>query len=591
MRTRVLSGGIKQSSGKAKQWGQNKRQAQMALALAVSLWIAGGGVASAGQTTTIETNHTGEVNGNHNNGDDLGDRTGDPNGNTVTVNEGFTVTGTVNGAYYFNINGNVTNNTVTVNGTVTNEVCGGISDRGYDVTGNHVAVTGTVGGDVYGGCTEGGSSGTATGNSVTVNGGTISMNVYGGYSMQGSATGNTVTLNNAKIARDVYGGYNPYSTGDVITGNTLNLSGVNTVDETVRNFETIQFDSGKLAWTGGSTVLTAQGVSNCGVLDVSAVTGKATAPGTMTLLQATESALPEFTLAYTGTNGKTTATLNSSNPNVTVQSGAKTAGTGGVTIGYNSTHTVDLDDTNKAITYTVANSPVNKITLGSIAWVKDGTVFDGAGYDFSNVFNYNNKTAGLVDWDFSGFKLTLADEAAYKSMAPGASMTLISNATGLEGATVAKPQVFDYTVANGAKLNTYVGGDIHLGKNYDNDSAHENKVTYDISSVRITSVNLAGWDNTKEAFAVPETWVPRGDNIYHPFDNIPVPVTAAGFTAPTITAGTSKEIITTNTANFFSDDKITGALKYAAQASGTDTARTLSTQEVISMSAILSLVK
>ena len=177
----------------------------------------------------------------------------------------------------------------------------------------------------------------------------------------------------------------------------------------------------------------------------------------------------------------------------------------------------------------------------------------------------------MVDWDFSGFKLTLADEAAYKSMAPGASMTLISNATGLEGVTAGRSQVFDYTVAKGAKLNTYVGGAVYLGKNHDTDSAHANKVTYDIESVRITSVNLAGWDSTKEAFAVPETWVPRGDNICHPYDNILVPVTAAGFTAPTISAGTSQNIITTNTADFFSDDKITGALKYAPQASSSAT--------------------
>ena len=49
MRTRFLSGGAEQTSGKAKQWGQNKRQAQTALALAVSLWIANGGVAWAAE--------------------------------------------------------------------------------------------------------------------------------------------------------------------------------------------------------------------------------------------------------------------------------------------------------------------------------------------------------------------------------------------------------------------------------------------------------------------------------------------------------------------------------------------------------------
>ena len=216
------------------------KKARAALALAVSLWIATGGVASAGQTTTVETNHTGEVNGNHN-GDNLGDRTGDPNGNTVTVNEGVKVTEDVRGGFYFNKDGNVTNNIVTINGTVIKAVYGGESDRGYDVMGNQVTVTGTVGANVYGGYT-GGGSGTATGNSVTVNGGTISMNVYGGYSTQGSATGNTVTLNDAKITLDVYGGDNLSGTGERVTGNTLNLSGVNSA-QSIGNFDTVNIKS------------------------------------------------------------------------------------------------------------------------------------------------------------------------------------------------------------------------------------------------------------------------------------------------------------------------------------------------------------
>ncbi|KHM51549.1 outer membrane autotransporter barrel domain-containing protein [Anaerovibrio lipolyticus DSM 3074] len=220
----------------------------------------------AGQITTVETDYTGEVNGNHS-GDNWGDRTGDPNDNEVTVNAAVKVTGDVRGGFYFNKDGNVTNNIVTINGTVTKAVYGGESDHGYDVMGNQVTVTGTVGENVYGGWT-GGGSGTATGNSVTVNGGTISMNVYGGYSTKGSDTGNTVTLNNANIASDVYGGYDFNGTGDVITGNTLNLSGANTA-RAVMNFQTINIRSAK--W--GTPALTINGsISNVSSIDTRGIT-------------------------------------------------------------------------------------------------------------------------------------------------------------------------------------------------------------------------------------------------------------------------------------------------------------------------------
>ncbi|MBQ4152341.1 MAG: hypothetical protein II591_04770, partial [Schwartzia sp.] len=145
--------------------GHFDRKAQAALALAVSLWIAGGGVVVAGQITTVETDYTGELNGNHS-GDNWGDRTGDPNDNEVTVNAAVKVTGDVRGGYYFNKDGKVTNNIVTINGTVTKAVYGGESGHGYDVMGNQVTVTGTVGENVYGGRVRGG-DGTATGNTVT----------------------------------------------------------------------------------------------------------------------------------------------------------------------------------------------------------------------------------------------------------------------------------------------------------------------------------------------------------------------------------------------------------------------------------------
>lgn len=85
-----------------------------------------------------------------------------------------------------------------------------------------------------------------------------------------------------------------------------------------------------------------------------------------------------------------------------------------------------------------------------------------------------------------------------------------------------------------------------------------------IDSVYIENVDLAGWDSTKDVFDMPNGWKSKDGQTNA---EGPVSVTAAGFTAPTIDAGTSKEIITTNTTNFFSNDKITGALKYGQSVS------------------------
>ncbi len=194
---------------------------------------------------------------------------------------------------------------------------------------------------------------------------------------------------------------------------------------------------------------------------------------------------------------------------------------------------------------------VNNITLGSIAWNAGGTVRDGSAYDFSA----NSLSLG---WDnVKDFALTFADEAAYKSLAKDKTMTLISNATGIKGASTGANPTFDYTIANDATLNTKVWGQVKI---------ETDTLTYKIDEVDIESVDLAGWDGTKEVFAVPDGWLKR--NLGREY----VSVTAEGFTAPSIDAGSSREIITTNTEGFFNDNQITGALKYKAAASSSDTA-------------------
>ena len=694
--------------------GHFDRKAQAALALAVSLWIAGGGVVVAGQITTVETDYTGELNGNHS-GDNWGDRTGDPNDNEVTVNAAVKVTGDVRGGYYFNKDGKVTNNIVTINGTVTKAVYGGESGRGYDVMGNQVTVTGTVGENVYGGRVRGG-DGTATGNTVTVNGGTINMNVYGGYSFRGdaekntvtieggevehvyggnstggdvlenevyiqggtvkhnvyggfanenekkaeanevtisggevsghvygghsdsgqatnnkvtisggvvrgqvyggetfgsmeNATGNEVTINSGTVLLDVYGGdalfggaahnhviikgkvsgrvyggrsSNPSDGGwnkveilggtvdsDVYgdfknscnntvvlhdatvggsvcgdaelhddTGNTLLLSGSSTVNDSVNNFETIEFDGEKFSWDTTKTVLTANQFSNpdC-TLDVTALVNK-TGTGTMTLLSSgRENDFETLKLAYNTATQATPVTLDSSKTSQVVKAGTtKTSEDKGIIIAYNENeHTVSLDAANnyKNVNYTIANN-VNKITLGTITWSKDGTARALTAGDYT----FNDSTAITT----SSFEF---NTPSY--IGAGDSMTLISNATGLTaGDSIAHSQSYT-NYDNCIKLNATLTGSI---------TRTADTLGYTAIGTTLDSVDLANWNGTTTA--VPAGWTSNlGENS----------IKAAGFTAPTLTAGTSKEIITTNTENFFSDDKITGALKYGQSVS------------------------
>ena len=320
----------------------SRKKTQTALALAVSLWMAGGSVASAGQTTTIEegNNYEGNVYGNHANGDVQSvDPAAGLNNNIVNMTGGnVTNNGAVFGAF-FETERSATWNKVTVSGGTigTNELAGAASyqmtvgdeyyDNTHDVSNNTVTVTGSANiqadidgavtnngtadsnhviiedgtvnkdsgtGHICGGRSNGG--GDATNNTVTISGGTVTVRaiiggsasnggnatgntvmvssdvtgvIYGGCTADdtaGDATGNKVTLNGATVTGDVYGGGTFTGTftrtGDLVTGNTLNLSGASTVNKIgtqnpgkVQNFQTINIVEAK--W--GTPVLTLNG--------------------------------------------------------------------------------------------------------------------------------------------------------------------------------------------------------------------------------------------------------------------------------------------------------------------------------------------
>ncbi|MCL2001269.1 MAG: hypothetical protein FWG74_07525, partial [Planctomycetes bacterium] len=181
--------------------------------------------ALAGQTVNINGIHGGDAYGNSDDGgftDNL-----PPNNNILNINNG----GTVTGSAYGGLGGPATGNTVNVNsgGSVSNTVYGGYGGNAAVNTVN-ISGTGSVVGWVHGGFAL---SGNATGNTVSISGGSVGRDVYGGFSNSGNATGNTVNISGTGsvgghvLGGHVYGGYVAGGTG-AATGNTVTISGAPT---------------------------------------------------------------------------------------------------------------------------------------------------------------------------------------------------------------------------------------------------------------------------------------------------------------------------------------------------------------------------
>lgn len=158
----------------------NSKKAQTALALAVSLWIGGAGVAwatavssdteiSAVQSTTEYelTNDSGVTFTVKENGEVKNIRS-TKSGNTITVESGGQVTGDgrdYNYDYSFvGIAGGFNNNNINIAGTVKNAVYGGYAKTTTELSGNRITITGEVKSDVIGAYTDG----AATNNHVVV---------------------------------------------------------------------------------------------------------------------------------------------------------------------------------------------------------------------------------------------------------------------------------------------------------------------------------------------------------------------------------------------------------------------------------------
>ena len=214
-------------------------------------------------------------------------------------------------------------------------------------------------------------------------------------------------------------------------------------------------------------------------------------------------------------------------------SGASTPVTSkGVTISGNKTGGVRVEDSGKTLKYYAESIDVQTVNLGAMTW-NDGLVA-ATGYGFAGVTSINAKDLAF----------TFTDEQK-KGLSKESNMALVSDATGLTaGKTVTNPtvtQTVSYDV-NGAALSGTLTGTV---------STAAGAVNYAATGMTLDSVDLAKWDGAT-ASAVPAGWTKNDSGVTvatENMNNLPE---------------TSKVILVTDTANYFSDAKISETNKYKA---------------------------
>ncbi|WP_295159158.1 hypothetical protein [Selenomonas sp. AE3005] len=209
----------------------------------------------------------------------------------------------------------------------------------------------------------------------------------------------------------------------------------------------------------------------------------------------------------------------------------------GVTISGNKAGGVKATNSGRNLTYFAEAFDGHTIALGSMAW--------GTPRDAGSAYSFGNLTA------IDATNLSFTNPMAVGTV--GTSTALLTNATDLPAsfsnityASGASSHTQNFTNAaadNGAKFNGTINGTV---------STTLGQVNYTVSGKSITGIDLAGWNGTSTAL---DGWTAATSG---------VAVKAEGFTAPTLTAGTSTNIFTTSAANFFDDNYITGAQKYGA---------------------------
>ena len=200
----------------------------------------------------------------------------------------------------------------------------------------------------------------------------------------------------------------------------------------------------------------------------------------------------------------------------------------GVTLSGKQSRGVKISEDKSDLVYAVGKMDVSDLSFATMDW--------GTGRDATSEYDFAGATVDVTNLKFS----------TPESVAKDASMTLLSSATNLAaGDNIAHTQEFTQNAANGAVLSATLSGNVIR--------TTTGQIGYTATGTTLDSVNLSGWNSTKDAVAVPTGWTANASG---------VTVATENMTLPSLEAGTTKEILTTGTANFFSDDKISETNKY-----------------------------
>ena len=214
---------------------------------------------------------------------------------------------------------------------------------------------------------------------------------------------------------------------------------------------------------------------------------------------------------------------------------------------------VKADANGTKLAYYAEAKDVSGIKLGNVAW-NDGRPAE-------TLYVFNNVTTV----DATDLLITFANESDKGSLSNTSTTTLVSNATGLPDSVAVNyknsasnhTQEISYNITNGVSMTGTLTGTIASGT-----VSEKKALVYSVSGMTLDSINLAGWDSSIAATAVPAGWTNQlGNNS----------ITAEGFDEPALALGQSLDILTATTEGYFNDDQITGGKKYSTSSLADDT--------------------
>ena len=195
----------------------------------------------------------------------------------------------------------------------------------------------------------------------------------------------------------------------------------------------------------------------------------------------------------------------------------------------------DEQDQHQTLRYQAETFDVNKVTLGDdVEW--------GNPRDLTGT---TNDFTGVTSIDTENLHFDINDAKA-EGLGGGSTTNILTGATGLQagldvvGSSHTQEDI-GYTATNGATLTGTLKGTV---------STVTDKVQYTVDDMTLDNVTLSGWNGTTSA--VPTGWT----------KNDPIQVNTQGMDVSTVPPGTTPNILTTNTDNYFTDAVISEPNKY-----------------------------